>query len=48
MDALGDAHEIREAAVPIKVSTSAHHRWAGQEDHTQVRRVNNFLRGVPA
>lgn len=48
VDILGDAPEIHEAAVPMKVSTSAHHQWAGQEDHTQVGRVNSFLRGVPA
>lgn len=47
MDILGDAHEIHEVAVPTKVSTSAHHCWEGQ-DQTQVRRVNNLLRGVPA
>lgn len=48
MDILGDAHEIHEAAVPMKVSPSAHHQQAGQEDHTQVGRVNSFLRGVLA
>lgn len=48
MDILGDAHEIHKAAVPMKNFTSAHHCRAGQEDHIQVRRVNNFLRGGPA